>query len=124
MIIKTIFVSLMFYLALAVSAFAQTPTSISVDYNKAKLSWTYPVTAMLNVDTFTISCTSASGDVTHTVMAPTKVALLLDFITVVGSYTCEVVAENEFGTSGPSNSVLFKAGVSPIDPTLLLIMSQ
>lgn len=120
---KIILVSLMFYLALTLSAFAQIPTSVSVDYNKAKISWTYPAAKITNVSTFIISCTSTSGDVVHVVMAPTVTVPLLDFITVVGSYTCVVVAENEFGTSGPSNSVLFKAGVSPIDPTLLLIES-
>lgn len=118
---KIILVSLLFYLVSTVSVFAQIPTSISVDYNKAKLSWSYPADKIDNVSTFIVNCTSTSGDVNHVVIAPTVTVPLLDFITVVGSYTCTVMAENEFGTSGPSNSVLFKAGVSPVNPTLLMI---
>lgn len=109
---STLFVFLIaMMIVLASPLRSQTPPSaIVVSLVSAKLTWDHD---LLNVDSFLLDC----GLVTHSVLAPSLIAPLADFITAPGQYTCTVRAVNKYGDSGLSNSVSFDAGDPPNDPT-------
>lgn len=105
--------------------FAQ--TTIAVDINKAKLSWQWTQGVGSPADGYSIKCGPTAGNYTRiTNIAPStlKEASLLAVIGGPGVYFCAVTAYNEFGESGLTNEVTFRAGTIPGAPNALVIISK
>src|SRR5262249_51132206 len=101
---------------------AQTPTAIVVNYNTAKLTWTWTKGAPANdgdATEFRVKCGAASGQYTITKVLADPAArsvAVSAVVTQVGQYYCAVSAANQFGESGLSNEVFFLAGKMPANP--------
>lgn len=112
--------------ALPLAAYAQTPTTVAVDITKAKLKWAWTQGTGGPVSEFRIKCGEQTGVYT-TAKAVANTARELTVASVIsapGLYFCAVFAANEFGESGPSNEVSFKAGNVPLSATGMVIESQ
>lgn len=99
---------------IAAPAWAQTVVNVSL--SKARITWEHD---LVNVDNFTVVC----GIANLTIAVPALEAKLSDFITAPGSYTCRVVASNQFGASPPSDEVSFNAGDVPNAATSVRLTS-
>jgi hypothetical protein len=114
-------------LLLSDSATAQ--TAVSVEISKAQLRWEWTKGSPPNdgdVEFFLMRCGNQPGNyIKETAIAsPTARSLpIKDAITGSGNWFCVVLAGNQFGESGPSNEVAFKAGTRP-NSAVLEIVSQ
>ena len=107
------------------SAFAQ--QSIAVDIDKAALVWTWAQGSGGVATEFHIKCGTVSGTYTKTtVVTPitTKTLAIKTAITGVGQWYCVATAANEFGESGATAEVGFRAGAVPVAPGTLVIQAQ
>jgi len=102
---------------------AQTP--ISVDMNRARLTWSWSQGAGGPAELFNVKCGTSSKVYTKTmsVKAPTTELAVAQAITGSGTWFCVVTASNSFGESGPSNEFPFVAGAVPSSPSALGIIS-
>lgn len=111
-------------LAIAIlPAIAGAQTSIAVDINKAKFTWEWAQGAGDPATQFRIKCnagviSAVINDITLRVY-PVKTV-----VTSPGKYSCVIVAENTFGSSGDSNTVTFDAGNVPVGATNFTIEAQ
>lgn len=87
-------------------------TTISVNIKTAKFKWEWAQGTGAAATKFTFSCNSGAllHDVNDITLREYPVAVV---VVVPGTYTCAVLAANEFGFSPPSNTVDFKAGDVP-----------
>lgn len=115
-------------LAAAAPTYAQTPpTSIAVDYTKAKLSWGWTQGTGGMVEEFRVKCGASAGAYTRTKVLTdpaVRSVLIKDVIGTVGRYFCVVTAANATGESGPSNEVAFDAGLVPFAPSAVTVTAQ
>jgi len=111
---------------------AQAQTVLSLDINKAVLTWdwsrgTEPGVNDGDVAEFRMKCGAATGTYTKvTVWDLTKPRRMpvKEAIDGSGTWFCAAFAANEFGESGPSNEVNFRAGTVPNAPTGTVIVSE
>ena len=106
-------------------------TTISVDINRATLSWQWTQGTGGPVTEFRVKCGTASGiytlpvvKVVATLIPPPLSLPVKSAIPGPGTYFCVVTAANQFGESGPSNELPFAAGVVPVGPSNLQIIVQ
>ena len=100
--------------------------SVSVDINRAKLSWTWAQGAGGAATEFRVKCGQTSGVYTRTTIVahPTMSVNVKDAITGNGNWFCVVTAANSFGESGASNEIPFVAGAAPSNSPVLTIQAQ
>jgi len=100
--------------------------SVSVDINRAKLSWTWAQGTGGLASEFRVKCGQTSGAYTNTTVVPypTLTINVKDAITGNGNWFCAVTAANSFGESGASNEVPFVAGAAPSNSPVLSIQAQ
>lgn len=107
------------------SAFAQ--QAIAVDIAKAKLVWTWSQGTGGVPAEFRIKCGNTSGSYTKTTPV-TNIALrelaIATAINGVGTWFCVATAANEFGESGATAEITFRAGAVPTSPATLVIQAQ
>lgn len=104
---------------------AQSPTTILVDFNKAKLVWNWDKGVGGDVESFKVKCGISSGNynIISSVDCPEcREILVSNVINSPGEYFCVVTAFNRFGESIPSNEVHFEAGLSPVSPSNLRLV--
>lgn len=122
---KTIFgFALLVYL---VADVVHAQTSVSVNINKAKLSWQWTQGTGGVADGFNIKCGNTTGNYTKitTINNPTaRTADVKDAITGSGQWFCIVTAFNQFDESAGASEVSFFAGDGPSAPTNLTIQAQ
>lgn len=99
---------------------------ISVDINRAKLSWTWTQGTGGLASEFRVKCGQTTGVYTRTTIVayPATIANVKDVITGNGNWFCAVTAANSFGESGLSNEVPFVAGAAPSSIPVLTIQAQ
>jgi hypothetical protein len=116
-------------IALAVLASHADAQSISIDLNRAKLTWGWsqgaPPTDGIPAE-FLVKCGPSSGNYTNisTVLYPVMEQPVRSAIGGTGSWFCVVTAANDFGESAVSNEVFFAAGAVPSSPSNLTIQAQ
>lgn len=117
------FLTLVLFLALAGSVFAQ--VLIAVDIDRQSLAWNAPVGGGA-VGEYRVSCGPASGNYTKITPVPaTSTSIpVKDAIDGLGAWFCVVTASNQFGQSGPSNEIAFEAGMKPSNPTGLILRGE
>jgi hypothetical protein len=112
-------------LLFATPAFAQ--QSIAVDIAKAKLVWTWAQGTGGVPTEFRIKCGTNSGTYTKTT-AVTNIVLrevaIATAISGVGTWFCVGTSANEFGESGATAEVSFRAGAVPVSMGTLVIQAQ
>lgn len=102
-------------------------TAISVDIDKAQLTWSWVKGTGGDVAEFRIKCGQASQSYTKVTTLPDPTVRSLAVRTAIagpGAWFCVVTAANQFGESAPTNEVAFQAGTPPATPTGLQIMVQ
>ena len=122
---KTLILTLCVLALSVVSGVAQ--TTISVDIDKATLSWTWTQGTGGSVSEFRMKCGQTTGIYTKVTVLAVPVARSMPVKTAIagpGNWFCAVTAANQFGESGPSNEIAFAAGNVPIAPTGLQIIAQ
>ncbi len=103
-------------------SYAQTPTKILVDFQKAKLVWDWAKGQGGDVERFNVKCGVASGQYTMIsglTCPECREVLVSSVVSGPGEFFCVVSAENRFGESGVSNEVHFEAGLVPLAPANL-----
>jgi hypothetical protein len=107
------------------NAFAQ--TSIAVDINKAKFTWTWTPTVDSGiVNEFRMYCGPGPGQYNPyiAIAAPATEITVLSIIKQIGTYFCAVSAANQFGESLKSNEISFIAGTRPDGKLTLGVLGQ
>lgn len=105
--------------------FAQ--TTIAIDINKAKLQWQWTQGVGSPADGFSIKCGPTAGSyirITNIAPGVLRETAIATVIGGPGTYFCTISAYNEFGESGLSNEVTFRAGTVPDKPNPLVIISN
>lgn len=125
---KIIIVAISLFVAALVSD-AAAQTSVSVDLNKAVLSWEWTKGAPPNdgdATEFVIKCGQTSKTYTKltSVAGNVRSAPVKDVITGVGDWFCAVSAKNQHGESPNTSEIAFVAGTVPVPPTNLTIKTQ
>lgn len=107
------------------SAHAQPPTVVAVDFDRATLSWTLGVGGDPATETL-VKCGAATGQYTieKAVPLPATSIAVKDVISIGGSYFCAAQARNEFGVSGLSNEIAFRAGRAPGPPSGFVLTAK
>lgn len=108
-----------------VPSFAQ--QSIAVDIAKAKLVWTFTQGTGGVPTEFRIKCGQTAGTYTKTT-AVTNIVLrelaIATAISGIGTWFCIGTSANEFGESGATSEVSFRAGAVPAALGSLVIQAQ
>lgn len=101
--------------------FAQVPTTILADFNRAYLMWDWEKGTGGDVELFMVKCGNQSGvyNTAVSVDKSTFQAKVSSVVPAVGEYFCVVTAKNRFGESNPSNEIHFEAGIVPVGPANL-----
>lgn len=108
-----------------VAAFAQ---SVSVDINRAKLTWTWTSAVGSGAPTeFRVKCGQFPSLYTKTTIVSDPAVREIAVKAVIGgqgNWFCVVTAANSFGESGNSNEVPFVAGAAPSGSIAASISAQ
>lgn len=108
--------------------FASAQTSMPVNINKAKLSWSWAADAGGGTpDGFKVKCGNTTGNYTRITTITNPAARTVDVkdaITGSGQWFCTVTAFNQFDESAGANEVSFFAGAGPSAPTNFVIQAQ
>lgn len=93
---------------------AAAQTMVAVDITKASLAWDAPTTGGA-VGQYHVQCGPATGSFTAVTSVPVGQTTqpIQQAVPQAGKWFCVVTAENQFGTSAPSNEVSFEAGSPP-----------
>mgnify|MGYP001607418286 CR=1 FL=1 len=107
--------------------FGLAQTTISVDIDKATLSWAWTQGIGGAVSEFRMKCGQTTGVYTKVTALADPAARSTPVKTAIagpGNWFCAVTAANQFGESGLSNEIAFAAGNVPMAPTGLQIIAQ
>ena len=124
---KKIIGSVLVVAGLGMGALGYAQTVVSVDINKAKLTWSYDQANQASINQFIVKCGPSSGNYTKVTSVPDVTARSLAVktaITGAGTWFCAVTAANADSESSPSNEVSFKAFTPPPAPTGLGVLLQ
>lgn len=103
---------------------------LSVDLNKANLSWTWaqgPAPTDGMASEFRVKCGPSSNSYTRTTVIADPAARQTPIRPLIGGsglWFCAVTAANKFGESGPSNEINFDAGAVPSNPANAMVTAQ
>jgi len=126
--VRTLRITVALVLAITSQVFGQSatpaPTVLAIDINKGTFSWQWPGTADPSIS-FRVTCTDANNVATSKDVPSSQLSLPVNQeLSAGGTYTCAVIAFNQFGPSAPSNAVTFSAGTPPAAPTGLVIQAK
>lgn len=124
LLILSLFVMTLFFSFLAN---AQTPTKVSVRFDKAKLAWAWTKGTGGDASGFKVKCGGATGAYTLTKQIDdpaVRTILVSQVVASPGTYFCAVFAFNSFGDSGASGEVNFDAGLVPAAPSGTSLVSE
>ena len=108
------------------SGVALAQTIIAVDITKATLQWDAGAGGGTPTK-YRVQCGVAPGAYTlpvQEVPSPIREIPVQVVVTREGAYFCVVTAANDFGESGASNEVQFRAGTAPASPQALRVVGQ
>ena len=113
--------------SLGAAAIGLAQTQVSVDINKAKLTWSYNTADQASINQFIVKCGPTSGNYTKVTSVQDVTARSLAVKTAItgpGTWFCVVTAANADAESAPTNEVSFKAFTPPPAPTGLGVLLQ
>jgi len=124
---KKIIGSVLIAAGVGMAALGYAQTTVSVDINKAKLTWSYNQADQASINQFIVKCGPSTGNYTKVTSVPDVTARSLAVKTAItgpGTWFCVVTAANADAESGPTNEVGFKAFTPPPAPTGLGVLLQ
>lgn len=100
-------------LLLAIPGMVQAQTSVAIDTETMAWKWTWTPQGGSPAEVFRTTCLQGERDVQTEHEGTLRQVPLATVIDGAGSWTCSMVAVNEFGVSSVSNALKFRAGSKP-----------